>query len=80
MSYDKYRLMCIKNSNNILDFIKKFTENKMIIIDELHNVISDTYNIDNYINILSFSLKVSQCFSCFSIHSHFWILKSMVLC
>ena len=51
MSYDKYRLMCIKNSNNILDFIKKFSENKMIIIDELHNVISDTYNIDNYIEI-----------------------------
>ena len=43
--------MCIKNGNNILDFIKKFTENKMIIIDELHNVISDTYNLDNYIEI-----------------------------
>ena len=42
--------MCIK-INNILDFIKKFTENKMIIIDELHNVISDTYNLDNYIEI-----------------------------
>lgn len=51
ISYDKFRLMCLKNSNNILDFIKKFTENKMIIIDELHNVISDTYNIDNYVQI-----------------------------
>jgi len=51
ISYDKFRLMCLKNSNNILDFIKKFTENKMIIVDELHNVISDTYNIDNYIQI-----------------------------
>ena len=51
ISYDKFRLMCIKNSNNILDFMKKFTRNKMIIVDELHNVISDTYNIDNYIEI-----------------------------
>jgi len=51
ISYDKFRLICIKNGNNILDFIKKFTENKMIIIDELHNVISDTYNLDNYIEI-----------------------------
>lgn len=51
ISYDKFRLMCIKNSSNILKFIKDFTINNMIIIDELHNVISDTYNIDNYIEI-----------------------------
>jgi len=51
ISYDKFRLMCIKNSNNILDYLNNFSNNNMIIIDELHNVISDTYNIDNYIEI-----------------------------
>ena len=51
ISYDKFRLMCIKKSDNIIDFLKDFTKNNMIIIDELHNLISDTYNIDSYIEI-----------------------------
>ena len=51
ISYDKFRLLCLKNQNNITDFIKNYTKNNMIIIDEIHNLISDTYSIDNYIKI-----------------------------
>ena len=51
LSYDKFRLLCMKNKNNILKFLNDFTKNTMVIIDEIHNIISDTYSIDDYIKI-----------------------------
>ena len=51
ISYERFRLNCIKHSKNIIGYINNFTKDKMVIIDEVHNLISDTYNINLYINI-----------------------------
>ena len=51
ISYEAFRILCLKNTNNIIEFLNIFSKNKMIIIDELHNVISDSYDIDTYIKI-----------------------------
>lgn len=51
LSYDKFRLLCMKNKNNILKFLNDFTKNTIVIIDEIHNIISNTYSIDDYLKI-----------------------------
>lgn len=51
ISYEAFRNLCLKNTKNIIEFINNFSKNKMIIIDELHNLISDSYDIDKYIKI-----------------------------
>lgn len=51
ISYERFRLDALKHSENILEYLNNFSKNAMIIIDEVHNLISDTYNLKNYINI-----------------------------
>ena len=36
ISYEAFRILCLKNTNNIIEFLNIFSKNKMIIIDELH--------------------------------------------
>lgn len=51
ISYERFRLDALKYSQNILEYLNDFSKNTMIIIDEVHNLISDTYKLKNYINI-----------------------------
>jgi hypothetical protein len=51
ISYERFRLDALKHSENILEYINDFSKNAMIIIDEVHNLISDSYPLNTYINI-----------------------------
>ena len=44
LSFDKFKILAKKHIENLQDWIKDFTTNSLIIIDEAHNLMSDTYD------------------------------------
>lgn len=48
MSFEKLRKLFIVNKNNIKKFVNEFTENRVIIIDEVHNLINTNYKSEEY--------------------------------
>ena len=52
MSYEKFRINMMKHKSNIVEFLRNFTQNNMIIVDEVHNLFSTGYNNTIYENIL----------------------------
>jgi hypothetical protein len=52
MSFEKFRINMMKHKNNILEYLRNFTKNNMIIVDEVHNLFSIGYSKILYDNIL----------------------------
>jgi hypothetical protein len=47
ITFDGFRRLA-KNATSLTEFVSDFSTNSMIIVDEVHNLISDKYNIDHY--------------------------------
>jgi hypothetical protein len=47
-SFEKFKITAFKNadSSNMIEWIREFTRNSLIIIDEVHNLLSDSYKPD----------------------------------
>jgi superfamily II DNA or RNA helicase len=52
MSFEKFRINMMKHKKNIVEFLRNFTKNNMIIVDEVHNLFSIGYNKMIYDNII----------------------------
>jgi hypothetical protein len=48
MSYEGFRKLMLDHKKNIIGFIKKWTKNNLIVIDEVHNVFSTKYDSKVY--------------------------------
>jgi len=53
MSFEKIKLIALKHSKDIFAWIDIFTKNSMLIVDEVHNLLSSTYDEKRYNEILS---------------------------
>ena len=60
MSYEKFVKTMQDNGANIQDFIKEFTKNNLMIIDEVHNLFSTGYDITVYNKIFSSGVLVPR--------------------
>lgn len=60
MSYEKFNRMMQDVKGNIKEFIKEFTKNNMIIIDEVHNLFSTSYDITVYNKIFSDGILIPK--------------------
>ena len=52
MSFEGFRAHMLKHKDDIIGYIDDFTKNNLILIDEVHNVFSTTYEPKAYNNIL----------------------------
>jgi hypothetical protein len=44
MSFEKFKLLATQNKARLKQWMHEFTKNSMIIVDEVHNLLSDKYN------------------------------------
>lgn len=44
MSFEKLKLVAIKNKTRMKEWIEEFTHNSMIVVDEVHNLLSSVYD------------------------------------
>lgn len=51
LSFEKFRINMLLHKSNIINYIKSFSKNNLIIIDEVHNLFSTNYDNRNYIEI-----------------------------
>lgn len=51
LSFEKFRINMLLHKSNIINYIKSFSKNNLIIIDEVHNLFSTNYDNKNYIEI-----------------------------
>lgn len=52
ISYDKFRMESISNGETLKSYLQAFTKNTMIIVDEVHNLVTTQYDNNGYENIL----------------------------
>lgn len=52
-SFEGVKLLVKKNKNNIEKWVKEFTKDSMIIIDEVHNLITDKYKLKEAKKVLT---------------------------
>lgn len=48
MSFEKFVGMAEAGGNNLLRWVQEFTQNRLIIVDEVHNLISSTYDVGKW--------------------------------
>jgi hypothetical protein len=53
MSFEGFRKLMLQHKNHIVDYIKEFVKNNMIIIDEVHNIFSTSYTPAVYKKIVA---------------------------
>ncbi len=53
MSYERFKSNLKKHSQDLSTYVKKFTKDSMIIVDEVHNLLSDKYDNKKLTKILS---------------------------
>lgn len=53
ISFEKLKIIALKNSNNIIQWINTFTKDSLLIVDEVHNLLSSTYDLKKYNEILT---------------------------
>jgi hypothetical protein len=52
ISFEKLKIIASKHSDNIVPWIKTFTKDSMLIVDEVHNLMSSTYDNKKYKEIV----------------------------
>jgi hypothetical protein len=52
-SFERLKSEAMKEKDNIKDWVYKFTDQSMIIVDEVHNLLSDKYNVKAFTEALS---------------------------
>lgn len=52
MSFEKFRINMMKHKPDVVEYIKNFTKNNMIIVDEVHNLFSTGYITKTYEDII----------------------------
>lgn len=45
MSFEKFKITAMKNKHNMISWVDQFTKDSMIVVDEVHNLLSDKYDI-----------------------------------
>lgn len=53
VSFERLKIIALKHSNNIMGWIDTFTKDSMLIVDEVHNLVSDKYDEKKYNEIIS---------------------------
>lgn len=53
MSFEKLKIIALKRRKDIFAWITEFTKDSMLIVDEVHNLISATYDDFTYNNIIT---------------------------
>lgn len=43
MSFEKFKALALKNGSNLQEWCREFTKDTMLIVDEVHNLLSDKY-------------------------------------
>lgn len=59
ISFEKLKLTALKHSDNIFEWIDKFTKDSMLIVDEVHNLLSSTYDEKRF-NLILTSGKIEK--------------------
>jgi hypothetical protein len=65
MSFDKFRKIAMANKHDLVSWAKEWTSNSMIIVDEVHNLLSDKYDGKNAAIVLDTGV-VSKSFKGFN--------------
>lgn len=51
-SFEKFKKLLLNNKNNISEYINNLTKNNLVIVDEVHNLLSENYNREFLNNII----------------------------
>lgn len=53
ISFERFKISALKNSNNLMNWINEFTKDSMLIVDEVHNLLADKYDSKGYDEIVT---------------------------
>lgn len=63
MSFEKFRRLAMQNKADIATWIKEWTKGALIVIDEVHNLVTDKYNVEKATAVINKGAVIEKSFT-----------------